>query len=352
MGLNRTALEDKARLRPLAALRAPAQHASREPAKGCRRAAAAAAGQGAHGGGPGSPARGRDGLGGYKIIGMNSTPPPTSTMADRGVLGTALHRAIRYLTELLFRVVRTVQPAPGGHRSEIHQLYRYSELLGIAETPLDDPLNGTLKQVSIGHAYKQALLLDFADPYHLPAHLLARIYRYLDRFAALATLTPEVAALKSQCQFLINSRRRPGRRREHRYRTDHHRGALPAAHHQRAGARRPSAAADPAGRPVAEPRRPGGGLLRPPRPGHADAADPVLAKPRPQARVHAQPAREPQGRGCVRHRGDRVLLQRRRTVPAQHQRGRAAAAAHGDRCAGHPHPGAPRPATPARQSGN
>ena len=74
--------------------------------------------------------------------------------------------------ELLFRGYELYSPPPEGTWFEIHQLYRYSELLGITDTPLDDPLNGTLRQVGIGHAYKQALLLDFADPYHLPARLL------------------------------------------------------------------------------------------------------------------------------------------------------------------------------------
>ena len=202
MGLNRLPLEDKPRLRLLEVLRAPVQHVARELAKGYvglplplpdkARMVAAQVRQLA-----------TEMAYGYKLIGVNSTVAAREQV-DRGMLAVALQRAIRYLTELLFRSYELYSPPPEGTWLEIHQLYRYSELLGITETPLDDPLNDALKQVSIGHAYKQALLLDFADPYHLPARLLARIYRYLDRFAALATLAPGVAALKSQCEFLID----------------------------------------------------------------------------------------------------------------------------------------------------
>jgi len=141
---------------------------------------------------------------GYKLIAFNSTAVAKLDHAQMGTVGTAIHRAIRYLTELLFRSYELYSPPPEGVWYEIHQLYRYAELLGVTDTPLDDKLNNTLPQVSINHAYKQALLLDFSDPYHLPAFLLAKIYRYLDRWAGTAQLSPGVAALKSHCQFLIN----------------------------------------------------------------------------------------------------------------------------------------------------
>ena len=141
---------------------------------------------------------------GYKIIVINSTAQPKLDHGERQIVGVAIHRAIRYLTQLLFHSYELYSPPPEGTWFEIHQLYRYAEMLGITETPLDDKLNNTLPRVTIVHAYKQALLLDFADPYHLPAQLLAKIYRYLDRWALAAQLSPGVAALKSHCQFLIN----------------------------------------------------------------------------------------------------------------------------------------------------
>jgi hypothetical protein len=203
VGHNRTALDDKQRLRLLELLRAPVQHISQAllktyiglPLPLSERARQTAA----------QVRQLQTEMGfGYKLIAFHSTAATKLDHGERHIAGVAIHRAIRYLTQLLFHSYELYSPPPEGTWFEIHQLYRYAELLGITDTALDDKLNGTLPQVSISHAYKQALLLDFADPYHLPAQLLAKIYRYLDRWAPVAQLSPGVAALKSHCQFLIN----------------------------------------------------------------------------------------------------------------------------------------------------
>jgi cyclic-di-GMP-binding protein len=203
VGLNRMALDDKTRLRLLESMRASIQHVSQAlqktyiglplPLTDKARQTVAQVRQ-LH----------TEMAFGYKLLAFNSTAIPKLDHAQTGMVGTAVHRAIRYLTELLFRSYELYGPPPEGVWYEIHQLYRYAELRGITDAPLDDKLNNTLPQVSINHAYKQALLLDFSDPYHLPAFLLAKIYRYLDRWAGIAQLSPGVAALKSHCQFLIN----------------------------------------------------------------------------------------------------------------------------------------------------
>ena len=203
VGLNRMALDDKLRLRLLESLRAPIQHVSQAlqktyiglplPLTDKARQTVVQVRQ-LH----------TEMAFGYKLIVFNSTAIPKLDSAQTSMVGIAIHRAIRYLTELLFRNYELYGPPPEGVWYEIHQLYRYAELLGNTDAPLDDKLNNTLPQVSINHAYKQALLLDFSDPYHLPAFLLAKIYRYLDRWAGIAQLSPGVAALKSHCQFLIN----------------------------------------------------------------------------------------------------------------------------------------------------
>jgi len=203
IGLNRMALDDKLRLRLLESLRSPIQHVSRAlqktyiglplPLTDKARQTVVQVRQ-LH----------NEMAFGYKLIAFNSTAIPKLDPAQTSVVGIAIHRAIRYLTELLFRSYELYGPPPEGTWYEIHQLYRYAEVLGITDAPLADKLNDALPQVSINHAYKQALLLDFSDPYHLPAFLLAKIYRYLDRWAGIAQLSPGVAALKSHCQFLIN----------------------------------------------------------------------------------------------------------------------------------------------------
>lgn len=201
--LNRMALDDKTRLQLLESMRAPIRHVIQAlqktyiglslPLPGKARQTVGQARQ-LH----------TEMAFGYKLIAYNSTATTSLDRAQAGMAGMAIHRAIRYLTELLFRNYGLYSLPPKGVWHEIHQLYRYAEHLGIADAPLEDKLNDALPQVSIAHAYKQALLLDFSDPYHLPALVLARVYRYLDRWAGTAQLSSGVAAPKSNCQFLIN----------------------------------------------------------------------------------------------------------------------------------------------------
>jgi hypothetical protein len=56
----------------------------------------------------------------------------------------------------------------------------------------------------VSHAYKQALLLDFSDPYHLPPRMVDWTHHYLDRWAPLAQLTAATSAYSPTCQFLID----------------------------------------------------------------------------------------------------------------------------------------------------
>ena len=203
MGLNRMVIDDKTRLRLLELLRGSVQHVSQALQKTYiglplpltdKTLQTVAQVRQLH----------TEMAFGYKQIAFNFTAIPRLDAVQAGIASAAIHRAIRYLTELLFRSYELYGPPPEGVWHEIHQLYRYAELLNITDAQLDDKLNNTLPNVSINHAYKQALLLDFSDPYHLPAFLLAKIYRYLDRWAGVAQLSPGVAALKSHCQFLIN----------------------------------------------------------------------------------------------------------------------------------------------------
>ncbi len=116
----------------------------------------------------------------------------------------AAQRSIRYLTQVLARSYELYAPVPEGTWREIHRLYRYAETEGITEVPVADGLNAAVAHSSVGHAYKQALLLGFSDPYHLPAQLLQKIDQYLDAYAPLSQITPVTAALKPECQFLVN----------------------------------------------------------------------------------------------------------------------------------------------------
>jgi len=202
-GLNRSSLDDRQRLQLLELFRGPVQHISRElartyvglplPLPDRVRMAAQQVRQ-----------MQTEMAYGYKLVTFNSTAMARLDDRDKAWLAVAIQRAIRYLTGLLFRHYEIYTPPPEGTWYEIHQLFRYAEMLNVVNLPIADKLNQTVAESSVGHAYKQALLLDFSDPYHLPARMLDRIHHYLDRYASLADLTPGVIALKPHCQFLIN----------------------------------------------------------------------------------------------------------------------------------------------------
>ncbi len=142
---------------------------------------------------------------GYKRLVLNAAQQPGAPVGKHLVDTTlAIQRAIRYLTEALAVSFEIYAPCPLGAWREIHALYRYAEQLGVTDTPLADPLNITLPHISVGHAYKQALLLDLSDPYHLPARLTGKIHHYLDRYAGLAVILPATQTFDPTCQFLID----------------------------------------------------------------------------------------------------------------------------------------------------
>ncbi|MDH3670578.1 MAG: hypothetical protein OES46_05370 [Gammaproteobacteria bacterium] len=144
---------------------------------------------------------------GYKRIVLNSSQPHDSQSHQKlgpESLATAIQRAIRYLTEVIVKSYQNYTFYPEGTWREIHQLYTHAERIGIVDTRVDDPLNQTVRNSSIGHAYKQALLVELSDPYHLPGRMIEKIQRYLDRWASLVHLQPATTIYDPKCQFLID----------------------------------------------------------------------------------------------------------------------------------------------------
>lgn len=141
---------------------------------------------------------------GYKRIVANYGHMERLGTAEKTELALCLQRAISYLTEVLAKSFELYAPAPEGTWREIHQLYRFAEIEGVTDIPVPDALNESVKYSSVSHVYKQALLLDFADPFHLPTRMLDKIQRYLDAYAPLAQLSLAVDSLRKDCQFLIN----------------------------------------------------------------------------------------------------------------------------------------------------
>ena len=138
---------------------------------------------------------------GYKRIVLSL---PVGDPRERPTQALAIERAIRYLTGVLAVSYQTYSPFPQGTWKEIHALYTHAENLGLAEMVVEDALNKAVAGCSVGHAYKQALLLDFSDPYHLPARMIDWAHSYLDRWASLAQLSAVTSTYNPTCQFLID----------------------------------------------------------------------------------------------------------------------------------------------------
>ena len=142
---------------------------------------------------------------GYKRIVQHQAAARAATGApDARELALPIQRAVRYLTGVHAMSYQSYSPCPAGTWEEIHALFRHAEALGAATVDVPDTLNNSIAHSSVAHAYKQALLLDLANPYHLPARQIERIHHYLDRYASLAALTPATTTFDPTCQFLID----------------------------------------------------------------------------------------------------------------------------------------------------
>jgi hypothetical protein len=141
---------------------------------------------------------------GYKRIVLNTADEPITLEIDRALRALATERAIRHLTEVLVVSYQAYSPIPLGVWREIHALYTNAEFEGLLPMNVDDPLIKAVTSYGIDHAYKQALLLEFSNPYHLPTRAVDRVHHYLDRWAPLAQLTTATGSYNPTCQFLVD----------------------------------------------------------------------------------------------------------------------------------------------------
>ncbi|HEY5683357.1 MAG TPA: hypothetical protein VIR61_06750 [Sulfuricaulis sp.] len=141
---------------------------------------------------------------GYKRIAMNMSTTIVQGTEEQAFLALAIQRAIRYLCCELGVTYQTYSPCPLNTWKEIHALYALAETSGLGEIVIVDELNKAVPRTCVNHAYKQALLLHFSDPYHLPPRMIDWTHQYLDRWAPLAQLTEASSSYNPTCQFLID----------------------------------------------------------------------------------------------------------------------------------------------------
>ena len=112
---------------------------------------------------------------GYEILAEDLE----NDISEKSLLTTAIHRALRYLSEELLTNYQIYIQQPEGLWREIHTLYALAELKGIAARPVTDTTLPASGSSAIDTVYKQILLLTLACPYHLHQNEIHYVYNAL-----------------------------------------------------------------------------------------------------------------------------------------------------------------------------
>ncbi|HYQ72485.1 MAG TPA: hypothetical protein VET88_11245 [Gammaproteobacteria bacterium] len=112
---------------------------------------------------------------GYRIV----VDDAGSIDAQRRLLGTAIHRAIRYLSEVMLTNYQIYVQYPAGLWGIIHALFGLAEELRLSTQLFTDNTLHTTSSSSIETIYKQGLLLSLACPYRLRQNEIHYVYNGL-----------------------------------------------------------------------------------------------------------------------------------------------------------------------------
>lgn len=95
------------------------------------------------------------------------------------LMATAIHRALRYLSEILLANYQIYVQYPDGLWSIIHALYALAEKFSLASKPVTDSTLHTPDSSNIDRIYKQILLLSLSCPYRLRQNEILYVYNAL-----------------------------------------------------------------------------------------------------------------------------------------------------------------------------
>jgi|GEM_PF-863068 len=123
----------------------------------------------------------------YKILvtTLGNQPESGSTSS---ALATAIHHAIRYLSEVLTGNYQIYAPYPDGIWKALHTLYATGEQHALLRHQVDDISPGYPEKSTIEESYKQILLLSLACPYRLRQNEISGVYKLLSQWARYSKL--------------------------------------------------------------------------------------------------------------------------------------------------------------------
>lgn len=125
----------------------------------------------------------------YKII-IRQILEGRSSRFDRKLLAIALHRAMFYLSKVLFHAALTYAPWPPNVWREIHSIYAYASQNRIHMAPVKDPLHQEKAATSIEQLYKSTILFASSSPQRLRQSQMCTLMNYLPKWTHDTTLRP------------------------------------------------------------------------------------------------------------------------------------------------------------------
>ena len=126
-------------------------------------------------------AAGYDGL----IDAMASTAPDLAANAH-----VICQRALRYTALAMFEYCHIYHAVSSALWQQLHRLYAFSENAGMAATTVSDAIGRQSASTSCAGTYVHALLMHLAQPDSLTGEQLGTVDRWLDRWEAAVTLSP------------------------------------------------------------------------------------------------------------------------------------------------------------------
>lgn len=141
---------------------------------------------------------------GYKCV-INDKLSKTFSMLSTNTLTKCIHRAIRYLGNVLMCSYQIYIQHPELVWLQIHRLYLYAEENQLHNTLVKDHIvTESFNDSSIADVYKQMLLLALAGPYRLRQPITETVYQALANWAPHARILPYGEIQAEECAFTIN----------------------------------------------------------------------------------------------------------------------------------------------------
>jgi len=137
----------------------------------------------------------------YKIIVKDALH--NEQKAEKKILTTAIHRAIKHLSDLLVLSTMVYNPSPENAWQEIHSLYNLACSRGLEKSRVSEPCDEPATKSTIHNLYLQTLMYALASPYCLRQRECQLILRKLPEWVSLVDLNTPGVNGSNQGNFVV-----------------------------------------------------------------------------------------------------------------------------------------------------